>query len=230
MNVDFNNPENAAIPHPEKVFLGSGTLHLACSKKKTVITVVITAFIFGFLGGAFAKLIKPMLRGNENAWEFAPFLVMTIIVVCGTILATLRGGEKYSWSATGREFTVSRKNRGATIIFYKEVVVVDYEPLKFLHFFPQGYTVFVRTTRGEYEFKYVFPGTKTSQPFEDTPFGKLSQIVDDLRAQGLDKALREKENPFYDPPSIEDAFRNIIAEQNAREIEKENRNNFIFPY
>lgn len=229
MNVDFNNPENAVIPHPEKIFLGSGTLHLACSKKKTVITVVITAFIFGFFAGAFAKLIKPMLRGNENAWEFAPVLVMAIILTCGTILGTLRGGEKYQWSATGREFTVSRKNRGATIIFYKEVVVIDYEPLKFLHFFPHGYTVFVRTVRDEYEFKYVFPGAKTSQRFEDTPFGKLAQIVDDLRAQGLDKALRERENPFYDPPSIEDAFRNIIAEQKAKEIEKENDRNFFFP-
>ena len=229
MNVDFNNPENAVIPHPEKIFLGSGTLHLACSKKKTVITVVITAFIFGFFAGAFAKLIKPMLRGNENAWEFAPVLVMAILLTCGTILGTLRGGEKYQWSATGREFTVSRKNRGATIIFYKEVVVIDYEPLKFLHFFPHGYTVFVRTVRDEYEFKYVFPGAKTSQRFEDTPFGRLSQIVDDLRAQGLDKALRERENPFYDPPSIEDAFRNIIAEQKAKEIEKENDRNFFFP-
>ena len=229
MNIDFTNPENADIPHPEKVFMGSGELHLACSKKKTVITVVITAFIFGFFAGAFAKLIKPMLRGNENAWEFAPVLVMAILLTCGTILGTLRGGEKYQWSATGREFTVSRKNRGATIIFYKEVVVIDYEPLKFLHFFPHGYTVFVRTVRDEYEFKYVFPGAKTSQRFEDTPFGKLAQIVDDLRAQGLDKALRERENPFYDPPSIEDAFRNIIAEQKAKEIEKENDRNFFFP-
>ena len=222
MNVDFNNPENAVIPHPEKIFLGSGTLHLACSKKKTVITVVITAFIFGFFAGAFAKLIKPMLRGNENAWEFAPVLVMAILLTCGTILGTLRGGEKYQWSATGREFTVSRKNRGATIIFYKEVVVIDYEPLKFLHFFPHGYTVFVRTVRDEYEFKYVFPGAKTSQRFEDTPFGKLSQIVDDLRAQGLDKALREREIPSFDNPSIEDAFRDIIAGEIANEAEKQN--------
>ncbi|MGN0641026.1 MAG: hypothetical protein ACI4JT_08740 [Oscillospiraceae bacterium] len=229
MNVDFNNPENAAIPHPEKVYLGSGTLHLACSKKKTVITVVITAFIFGFFAGYLVKLARLIFRGNETAADFFVILLMIMLLVCGTILSVLRGGEKYQWHATGREFTVSRKNRGATIIFYKEVVTIDYEPLKFLHFFPHGYTVFVRTVRDEYEFKYVFPGAKTSQPFEDTPFGKLSKIVDDLRAQGLDKALREKENPFYDPPSIEDAFRNIIAEQKAREFEKENRNNYIFP-
>lgn len=229
MNIDFNHPENAEIPHPEKVNLGSGTLHLACSKKKTVITVVITAFIFGFFAGAFVKLLKPMLFGNETAWELAPVLVMAILLTCGTILGKLRGGEKYKWSATGREFTVSRQNRGTTILFYKEIIVVNYEPLLFLHFIKQGYIVTVQTTRGDYEFKYVFPGTKTSQNFEDTPFGKLSQIVDDLRAQGLDKALRERENPFYDPPSIEDAFRNIIAEQKAREFEKENRNNFIFP-
>lgn len=229
MNIDFTNPENAAIPHPEKVFMGSGELHLTCSKKKTVITVVITAFIFGFFAGAFVKLLKPMLFGNKTAWELAPVLVMAILLTCGTILGKLRSGEKYQWHATGREFTVSRKNRGATIIFYKEVVVIDYEPLKFLHFFPHGYTVFVRTTRDEYEFKYVFPGAKTSQRFEDTPFGKLSQIVDDLRAQGLDKALREREIPTFDKPSIEDAFRDIMGYQKAKEIEKENDKNFFFP-
>lgn len=222
MNVDFNNPENAAIPHPEKVFLGSGTLHLACSKKKTVITVVITAFIFGFFAGNMVKYIRQMINGNENAEGFVYACFAGIIFVCGTIISVLRAGEKYSWSATGREFTVSRKNRGASIIFYKEVVVIDYEPLKFLHFFPHGYTIFVRTTRDEYEFKYVFPGAKTSQPFEDTPFGKLSQIVDDLRAQGLDKALREREIPSFDNPSIEDAFRDIIGYQKAKEIEKQN--------
>lgn len=229
MNVDFNHPENAEIPHPEKVFLGSGTLNLACSKKKAVITVVITAFIFGFFAGYIVKLARLMFRGNETAADFFFILLMIMLLVCGTILSVLRSGEKYSWSATGREFTVSRKNRGATIIFYKEVVTIDYEPLKFLYFFPHGYTVIVRTTRDEYEFKYVFPGTKTSQPFENTPFGKLSQIVDDLRAQGLDKALREKENLFYDPPSIEDAFRNIIAEEKAKEIENQNDRNFFFP-
>ena len=229
MNVDFNNPENAAIPHPEKVFLGSGTLHLACSKKKTVITVVITAFIFGFFAGNLVKLARLMFRGNETAADFFFILFMIMFLVCGTIISVLRSGEKYQWSATGREFTVSRKNHGASIIFYKEVVVIDYEPLKFLHFFPHGYTVFVRTVRDEYEFKYVFPGAKTSQRFEDTPFGRLSKIVDDLRAQGLDKALREKEIAPFDKPSIEDAFRNIIAEQKAREFEKENRNNYIFP-
>lgn len=229
MNVDFNHPENAEIPHPEKVNLGSGTLHLACSKKKTVITVVITAFIFGFFAGNIVKALRDWVQGNEDAENLIFACFAGIIFICGTILSILRGGEKYRWSATGREFTVSRKNCGASIIFYKEVVVIDYEPLKFLHFFPHGYTVFVRTTRDEYEFKYVFPGAKTSQPFEDTPFGKLSQIVDDLRAQGLDKALRERENPFYDPPSIEDAFRNIIAEEKAKEIENQNRSNFIFP-
>ena len=119
MNVDFNNPENAAIPHPEKVHLGSGTLHLACSKKKTVITVVITAFIFGFFAGNMVKYIRQMINGNDNAEGLIYACFAGIIFVCGTILSVLRAGEKYSWSATGREFTVSRKNRGASIIFYK---------------------------------------------------------------------------------------------------------------
>lgn len=229
MNVDFIHPENNEIPSPEKVFLGSGELRLACSKKKTVITVVITAFIFGFFAGNLVRLARLMFRGNETATEFFFILFMTMFLVCGAILGVLKGGDKYRWNATGREFTVSRKNRGATIIFYKEVVVIDYEELKFLRFFPQGYTVYVRTTRDEYEFKYVFPGAGRTQPFEDTPFGKLSTLVDDLRKEGLDKALREKTGPFYNPPSIEDAFRDIIAGEKARELEKENRNNDIFP-
>lgn len=100
---------------------------------------------------------------------------------------------------------------------------MNYEPLLFLHFIKQGYIVTVQTTRGDYEFKYVFPGTKTSQNFEDTPFGKLSQIVDDLRSMSLDEALREGEIPSFDKPSIEDAFRDIIGYQKAKEIENSNR-------
>lgn len=222
MNVDFNHPENAEIPHPEKVFLGSGTLHLACSKKKTVITVVITAFIFGFFAGNLLKYIRQLIDGREEAEAMIYICAAGILFICGTILSILRGGEKYRWSATGREFTVSRKNRGATIIFYKEVIVVNYEPLLFLHFIKQGYIVTVQTTRGDYEFKYVFPGAKTSQPFEDTPFGKLSQIVDDLRSMSLDESLREREIPSFDKPSIEDAFRDIIGYQKAKEIENSN--------
>lgn len=222
MNVDFNHPENAEIPHPEKVNLGSGTLHLACSKKKTVITVVITAFIFGFFAGNLLKYIRQLIDGKEEAEAMIYICAAGIFFICGTILSILRGGEKYRWSATGREFTVSRQNRGTTIIFYKEVIVVNYEPLLFLHFIKQGYIVTVQTTRGDYEFKYVFPGTKTSQPFEDTPFGKLSQIVDDLRSMSLDESLREREIPSFDKPSIEDAFRDIIGYQKAKEIENSN--------
>ena len=222
MNVDFNHPENAEIPHPEKVNLGSGTLHLACSKKKTVITVVITAFIFGFFAGNLLKYIRQLIDGREEAEAMIYICAAGIFFICGTILSILRGGEKYHWSATGREFTVSRQNRGTTIIFYKEVIVVNYEPLLFLHFIKQGYIVTVQTTRGDYEFKYVFPGAKTSQPFEDTPFGKLSQIVDDLRSMSLDESLREREIPSFDKPSIEDAFRDIIGYQKAKEIENSN--------
>lgn len=222
MNVDFNHPENAVIPHPEKVNLGSGTLHLACSKKKTVITVVITAFIFGFFAGNLLKYIRQLIDGKEEAEAMIYICAAGIFFICGTILSILRGGEKYRWSATGREFTVSRQNRGTTIIFYKEVIVVNYEPLLFLHFIKQGYIVTVQTTRGDYEFKYVFPGTKTSQNFEDTPFGKLSQIVDDLRSMSLDESLREREIPSFDKPSIEDAFRDIIGYQKAKEIENSN--------
>lgn len=222
MNVDFNHPENAEIPHPEKVNLGSGTLHLACSKKKTVITVVITAFIFGFFAGNLLKYIRQLIDGRDEAEAMIYICAAGIFFICGTILSILRGGEKYRWSATGREFTVSRQNRGTTIIFYKEVIVVNYEPLLFLHFIKQGYIVTVQTTRGDYEFKYVFPGAKTSQPFEDTPFGKLSQIVDDLRAMSLDESLREREIPSFDKPSIEDAFRDIIGYQKAKEIENSN--------
>lgn len=222
MNVDFNHPENAEIPHPEKVNLGSGTLHLACSKKKTVITVVITAFIFGFFAGNLLKYIRQLIDGRDEAEAMIYICAAGIFFICGTILSILRGGEKYRWSATGREFTVSRQNRGTTIIFYKEVIVVNYEPLLFLHFIKQGYIVTVQTTRGEYEFKYVFPGAKTSQNFEDTPFGKLSQIVDDLRSMSLDESLREREIPSFDKPSIEDAFRDIIGYQKAKEIENSN--------
>ena len=227
MEINFTHPENNDIPHPEKIFVGSGELNLACSLKKTIIVLVITAVIFTFLASRLFHYAPIWFNmESRSTVKLVPFCAFGIIVICRTILEVLRHGEKYKWYATGRDFTISRKNKPSTIIFYKEVVLVDYEPLKFLHFFNQGYLVRVRTTRDEYEFKYAVPKGKDSKRFEDTPFGLLARMVENLRVMGLDDALRDNGVKDYNKPSIEDVFSDIVGEQLRREREKNDNNGF----
>lgn len=227
MNADYTNPKNAEIPHPERVYLGSGEVRLACSKKKTVITLVITALIFVTLLGIGFRFLKLYLGGWDDAMDEVFFCIAAISFVCGLILNILRSGEKYHWEATGREFTISRKNAGADIIFYKEVITVGYEDLKFLKILPQGYIVTVQTARTTLVFNYVFPRIGHSLPFADTPFGKLDMIVRDLQSAPLDEAMRFGAVPSFDKPSIEDAFRDIIGSEIAKQRDEElNRNSF----
>ncbi len=213
MNVNFTNPENKDIPHPERVYLGSGELNLACSKKKTVIILAITACIFCFLAVNAFRYLKMMLNGANNADDVFLFLVLAIVFICGSLLNILKFGDKYRWEATGREFTITRKNCAAKTIFYKETILIEYEDLKFLRFIPQGYFVTVRTVRDTYEFKYVFPGFGRKLKFEDTPFGRLQSAIDGLREEGLDKYLRETEqfgDPLAEKKQIDDAFLDIF--------------------
>jgi len=227
LEINFTHPENNNVPHPEKVFVGSGELNLACSLRKTIIVLVITAVIFTFLASRLFHY-APIWFNMEarSTLKLLPYCAFGIITICSTILGVLRHGEKYKWYATGRDFTISRKNKPSTIIFYKEVVLVDYEPLKFLYFFNQGYLVRVRTTRDEYEFKYAFTGGKGSKRFEDTPFGLLARMVENLRVMGLDDALRDNGVKDYNKPSIEDVFSDIVGEQLVREREKNDNNGF----
>lgn len=225
MNADYTNPGNAEIPHPERVYLGSGEVRLACSKKKTVITLVITALIFVTLLGIGFRFLKMYFDGWDDADDAFMFCIAAISVVCGLILNILRSGDKYHWEATGREFTISRKNAGADIIFYKEVITVGYEDLKFLRLFKQGYIVTVQTARNTLVFNYVFPLGR-SLAFADTPFGKLDMIVRDLQSAPLDEAMRFGDVPTFDKPSIEDAFRDLIGNEIAKQREEELNNNF----
>ncbi len=227
MEINFTHPENNDIPHPEKVFVGSGELNLACSLRKTIIVLVITAVIFTFLASRLfhAAPICFNMRLKSLIMLILP-CAMVIISICSAILNTVRHGDKYKWYATGRDFTIFRKNRPAITIFYKEVVLVDYEPLKFLYFFNQGYRVRVQTTRDEYEFKYAFPRGRGSKRFEDTPFGLLARMVENLRIMGLDEAIRDNGAKDYNKPSIEDVFSDIVGEQLVREREKNDNNGF----
>lgn len=228
MDINFNHPDNNDIPHPEKVFLGSGELNLACSLKKTIIVLVISAFVVAFLISRLFHYAPIWFKDDSrSAARLVPGSACGIIMLCSTILEFLRHGEKYKWLATGREFTITRKNKPSIILFYKEIVLVDYEPLKFLGYINQGYLVRVRTVRDEYEFKYAFPLKKASKRFEDTPFGLLARMVGDLRSMGLDEALRDNGIKDYDKPTIEEAFTKIVSAQSAREREKTENNNFF---
>mgnify|MGYP004644286175 FL=1 len=222
MEANFTHPDNNDIPHPEKVFLGSGELNLACSLKKTIIVLVILAFVIAFFTSRLFH-VAPILFSmkSKSLVKLIPFCASAAVAICSAILNIVRHGDKYKWYATGRDFTIFRKNRPAITIFYKEVILVDYEPLKFLYFFNQGYRVRVQTTRDEYEFKYAFPRRKGSKRFEDTPFGLLARTVDDLRTMGLDDAIRDNGVKDYNKRSIEDVFNDIVGEQLVREREKE---------
>ena len=224
MNADYTNPRNAEIPHPERVYLGSGEVRLACSKKKTVITLVITALIFVVLLGIGFRFLKLYFGGWDDGADAFMFCIAAISVVCGFILNILRSGDKYHWEATGREFTISRKNAGADIIFYKEVILVGYEDLKFLRLFKQGYIVTVQTARTTLVFNYVFPLGR-HLPFADTPFGKLDTIVRDLQSAPLDEAMHFGDVPSFDKPSIEDAFRDIIGSEIAKQYDEDRSRN-----
>lgn len=227
MEINFNHPDNNDIPHPEKVFLGSGELNLACSLKKTIIVLVILAFVIAFFTSRLFH-VAPIVFSmkSKSLVKLIPFCASAAVAICSAILNIVRHGDKYKWYATGRDFTIFRKNRPAITIFYKEVVLVDYEPLKFLYFFNQGYRVRVQTTRDEYEFKYAFPRGRGSKRFEDTPFGLLARTVDSLRAMGLDDAIRDNGVKDYNKPSIEDVFSDIVGEQLVREREKSDNNGF----
>lgn len=228
MEINFNHPDNNDIPHPEKIFLGSGELNLACSRRKTIIVLVILAVVFTFFTSRLFHVAPIWFNmRSKSLIKLIPTCAMVIISICSAILNIVRHGDKYKWYATGRDFTISRKNKPSTIIFYKEVVSVDYEPLKFLYFFNQGYRVRVQTTRDEYEFKYAFPKGKGSKRFEDTPFGLLARTVDSLRTMGLDDAMRDNELRDYDKRSIEDVFSEIVGEQLIREREKSDNNGFF---
>lgn len=221
MEANFTHPDNNDIPHPEKVFLGSGELNLACSLKKTIIVLVILAVVIAFFMSRLFH-VAPILFSmkSKSLVKLIPFCASAAVAICSAILNIVRHGDKYKWYATGRDFTIFRKNRPAITIFYKEVILVDYEPLKFLYFFNQGYRVRVQTTRDEYEFKYAFPRGRGSKRFEDTPFGLLSRTVENLRIMGLDEAIRDNGAKDYNKRSIEDVFSDIVGEQLVREREK----------
>lgn len=225
MEINFNHPDNNDIPHPEKVFLGSGELNLACSLKKTIIVLVILAVVIAFFTSRLFH-IAPIVFSmkSKSLVKLIPFCASAAVAICSAILNIVRHGDKYKWYATGRDFTIFRKNRPAITIFYKEVILVDYEPLKFLYFFNQGYRV--QTTRDEYEFKYAFPRGRGSKRFEDTPFGLLARMVENLRIMGLDEAIRDNGAKDYNKPSIEDVFSDIVGEQLVREREKNDNNGF----
>lgn len=227
MEANFTHPDNNDIPHPEKVFLGSGELNLACSLKKTIIVLVILAVVIAFFTSRFFR-VAPIVFSmkSKSLIKLIPFCASAAVAICSAILNIVRHGDKYKWYATGRDFTIFRKNRPAITIFYKEVILVDYEPLKFLYFFNQGYRVRVQTTRNEYEFKYAFPRGKGSKRFEDTPFGLLARMVENLRVMGLDEAIRDNGAKDYNKPSIEDVFSDIVGEQLVREREKNDKNGF----
>ena len=227
MEINFNHPDNNDIPHPEKVFLGSGELNLACSLKKTIIVLVILAVVIAFFTSRLFH-IAPIVFSmkSKSLVKLIPFCASAAVAICSAILNIVRHGDKYKWYATGRDFTIFRKNRPAITIFYKEVILVDYEPLKFLYFFNQGYRVRVQTTRNEYEFKYAFPRGRGSKRFEDTPFGLLARMVENLRIMGLDEAIRDNGAKDYNKPSIENVFSDIVGEQLVREREKSDNNGF----
>lgn len=156
---------------PERQRLGSGTVNFAFSPQKTAVLIAVAALAAAILTALLNSLIP--FRGMQTVIA-AVFGINCFIQ--GVNLTRL--GEKWDFKATGREIIFSRKGQPSYIIFYKDVLSVDYEPYKFLGMFETGYTVTVIVNGERHEFKYVFPRLNTKVPFEFTPFEIIRAKID----------------------------------------------------
>ena len=185
INARENNqgqPRTKAEKALDRRLLGKGTISLAMSDTKNIIlmiTAVATALAAWFIANGF--FLSWFATTGTTARSRAT--TMVIVFVIGLFLFfvnMIRSGEHWSYVASGREIIFSRKGRASDIIFYKDVVSVDYRPYKFLGIIETGYTVNVLTYGRRYEFRYVYPNLAHKISFENTPFEIIRKQIDQL--------------------------------------------------
>ncbi|MCH5208628.1 MAG: hypothetical protein J1F04_07060 [Oscillospiraceae bacterium] len=190
INARENNqgqPRTKAEKALDRRLLGKGTIRLAMSDTKNIvlmITAVATTLAVWFIAN---NLFLTWFAASSTRTRSRATATVIVFVV-GLFLFffnMIRSGEHWNYVASGREMIFSRKGRASDIIFYKDVVSVDYRPYKFLGIIETGYTVNVLTYGKRYEFRYVYPNLAHKISFENTPFEIIRKQIDQL---GLNNA------------------------------------------
>ena len=175
-----SQPSASRVP-PERRRLGSGTVNFALTGKKNIIMLAVAGVGALCLTG-FLFLLFSLMFDSENNYLFeSAFTIWLFGAGMFSFFANLvRSGEHWHYEATGREIIFSRRGRPSYIIFYKDVLAVDYAPYKFLGILESGYTITVLAYGKRYEFKYVFPNLARKIPFEYTPFEIIRTQINQL--------------------------------------------------
>lgn len=189
---------------PKNVTLGSGTISLSCSKLKARaafgISVLLTVpFCVDMIGLSFFE-----------KWNPARLALDLLLLAASALFTAFLRCDRYSWRTTGRELTITRKNKPAIVIFYNRVSEITYRHSRF-----GGLTVTVRTFDGDRDF--VLAHTKK---FENTPFYIAELVVNYLKCgHSVEDFLWDRINRRQYNMSVEEAFRVIVAEERAKEEE-----------
>lgn len=148
--------------HPIDDVQATGMFYVKADDKITVFLTLLGAVV----GGALVFII----------WMSLWFISANIALYCGENVRLLIGivlvvaaqpfivyhmlthirGKLHSYKADGRGFYVTVKGGGSEQIFYKDVISVDYTPMK-LFGGAHGYQVDIRTTYGVVHYDYIYP-------------------------------------------------------------------------
>lgn len=106
------------------------------------------------------------------------FIVLFLIVLWTAFFnsATKTRSPVHNYKADGRGFYVTVKGQGKEQILYKDVLSVDYSPMKFL-WGSRGYKVDILTTYGVVHFDYLFPRFNHRIILQNLPFDIIKRNI-----------------------------------------------------
>lgn len=166
---------------PERQFLGRGTVNFAMSDQKNIILTIISGVVTLLIMFLIYRFISARFDRESRTYSQAIGTMVTFgAILLGFLISVIRSGEHWHYEATGREIIFSRRGRASYIIFYKDVLAVEYHTYKFLGIIESGYLVNVLAYGRRYEFRYVFPNPARKLPFDYTPFEIIRNQIDQL--------------------------------------------------
>lgn len=139
-------------------------------------TVVFTAIIMGVIAAVFCLLKYFFDKGQLGlgglytifciVWPIAfPLAELIALYFCITRVH----GPLHEYRADGRGFFVTIKGKGNEQILYKDVLSVDYKPVKLL-WSAYGYKVDILTSYGVIHYDYIYPRFNHKIPRQYLPF------------------------------------------------------------
>ena len=136
--------------------------------EKPVIASAAALFVIG------AVLLFIMLRSNlSSGWLYYLLWVAVLGAVlwfaCQTCISLAMSGVVYHYEADQKEFTVISPKGQRTIIYYADVVSVDYKPITFLKK-ERGDKVTITTKYLQHKYNYVFSANKLVRYPDGSPF------------------------------------------------------------